>query len=106
MAKRYKYTFARQKEAAQGIVSSAIAGMSFLLFIVVVILSFAFQQKAEIAIGALSLFAMLSAVYGFVQGLKSFSKKEEGHLFSIIGSLSNGVIMIGWLGLYLTGVSI
>ena len=42
--------------------------------------------------------------YGFIMGLLSFSEAGKGHKTSIIGSITNGIIMILWLGIYLTGV--
>lgn len=42
---------------------------------------------------------MLS-VYGFIMGLSSFSEEERMHRTSTVGSILNGVIMVGWLGFF------
>lgn len=106
MAKRYRYAFARQKEAENGILSAALAGISLALFFIAVTVSCIFRGAGVSGpvIGGLSVCGMLLAVYGFIQGMRSFSAKSRSHTFSTVGSIANGVIMIGWLGLYLIGV--
>ena len=45
------------------------------------------------------------SIYGFRQGMKSFGEKNVSNRLSIIGSISCGIIMIGWLTLFLTGLA-
>lgn len=106
MAKRYRYAFARQKEAEDGVFSAILAGVSLSLFFIAVLVSCIFRGAGVSGpvIGGLSICGILLAIYGFIQGLRSFSAKARSHTFSTVGSIANGVIMIGWLGLYLTGV--
>ena len=68
MAKRYRYSFTKKKEAKKGKLSAGLAAASFLL------------------------------------GLSSFSEEDRSHKTSIIGSISNGLILIVWIGVYLTGL--
>ena len=56
-------------------------------------------------VGGVSLCAMLLSIYGFAMGLKSFSEENRTHRTSMIGSIANGIIMIGWLGIFLLGIS-
>ena len=51
-----------------------------------------------------ALFAMLLSAYGFALGLSSFSEENRKHRTSMIGSILNGVILVIWLGLFLSGV--
>ena len=104
MAKRYRYAFAQQKEAEKGVASVWIAGISVFLFLAAVFISFLMEGNGGGVVGGISVFAMLSSVYGFLQGLKSFSQEHRSHRVSIVGSIANGVIMVGWLGLFLIGV--
>ena len=48
--------------------------------------------------------ATLLSVYGFIMGLLSFSEEGRSHKTSIIGSISNGLFLIVWIGVYLTGL--
>ena len=78
MARRYRYSFTKKKEAGKG--------------------------QYGFVTGGVCLFAALLSIYGFIMGLLSFSEAGKGHKTSIIGSITNGIIMILWLGIYLTGV--
>ena len=86
MARRYRYAFAKKREAAKGKWSVGLAAASLVL------------------IGGTGLFAMLLSAYGFALGLSSFSEENRKHRTSMIGSILNGVILVIWLGLFLSGV--
>ena len=96
MARRYRYAFAKKREAAKGKWSVGLAAASLVLFIVAVVLGG--------LIGGTGLFAMLLSAYGFALGLSSFSEENRKHRTSMIGSILNGVILVIWLGLFLSGV--
>nr|WP_177297250.1 hypothetical protein [uncultured Blautia sp.] len=104
MAKRYRYSFTKTKEAKKGKLSVGLAAVSLLLFAVAVMLSFGLNEKYGFIIGGICLFATLLSVYGFVMGLSSFSEEKRMHRTSIVGSILNGIIMVGWLGFFLMGV--
>ena len=48
--------------------------------------------------------AMLLSVYGFYIGMKAMNEKENSPILPVIGSISSGIIMVGWLGLFLAGL--
>ena len=100
MARRYRYAFAKKREAAKGKWSVGLAAASLVLFIVAVVL----DGKLGGLIGGTGLFAMLLSAYGFALGLSSFSEENRKHRTSMIGSILNGVILVIWLGLFLSGV--
>ena len=102
MAKRYRYAFAKKREAQQGKLSAVLAAVSLVLFVTAVLLAFFLQGYI---VGGISLCAMLLSVYGFAMGLKSFSEENRTHKAGMIGSIANGIIMIGWLGIFLMGIS-
>lgn len=104
MAKRYRYSFTKKKEAGKGKLSVGLAVGSLSLFTAAVTLSLILEGSFGFLIGSMSLFAALLSVYGFIMGLKSFSEEGKSHRTSMIGSIANGIIMIVWLGIYLTGV--
>jgi hypothetical protein len=105
MAKRFRYAFAKKKEAAKGKLSLGLAIASFLLFVAAVLVSFFLGESFGFLVGGLSVFGMLLSVYGFVMGLLSFSEENRKHATSIIGSIVNGMVVIIWIGIFLTGVS-
>ncbi len=104
MAKRYRYAFARQDPPPNAILSVALAALSFLLFFVAIAVSYGTRQKAGPLVGGICVFATLLALYGFLLGLRSFSRKAGSHNASVAGTIANGVILIAWLGVYLMGV--
>ena len=104
MATRYRYSFAKRKPSPKAVWSVAVAAGSLALFFVSVLVSFLTEGRYPGIIGGICLFAMLIAVYGFLQGLRSFGDRGCSHSLSTAGSIANGIIMIGWLGVFLLGV--
>lgn len=104
MRKKYKYSFARKKEADGGFVSLIYAGISLFLFLVAALLSFSQSGNAGSWIGAFGVMAILFSACGFAAGLRSFKEKDRNYYFSAIGSLANGMFLIGWLALFLIGI--
>ena len=104
MAKRYRYAFVKKKEARKGKLSTGLAAASFLLFVTAVLLAFFMEGTYGFIWGSISLFAMLLSVYGFITGLMSFSEENRNHKTSMIGSIANGFILVGWIGIFLMGV--
>lgn len=105
MARRYRYAFAKKKEAQKGKLSTGLAAASLILFITAVLLAFFMNGEFGYIVGGVSLCAMLLSIYGFAMGLKSFSEENRTHRTSMIGSIANGIVMIGWLGIFLLGIS-
>lgn len=104
MAKRYRYAFTKKKEAGKGKLSTGLAVASLLLFVTAVLLAFFMEGTYGFIWGSISLFAMLLSVYGFIIGLMSFSEENRNHKTSMIGSVANGFILVGWIGIFLMGV--
>ena len=95
MARRYRYSFTKKKEAKKGKLSAGLAAASFLLFITAVVLAYLLDNSFGFLVGGVGLFIM---------GLLSFSEEGRSHKTSIIGSISNGLFLIVWIGVYLTGL--
>ncbi|MFR7573266.1 MAG: hypothetical protein ACLUVM_11445 [Blautia faecis] len=98
MARRYRYSFTKKKEAKKGKLSAGLAAASFLLFITAVVLAYLLDDSFGFLVGGVGLFATLLSVYGFIMGLLSFSEEGRSHKTSIIGSISNGLFLIVWIG--------
>ena len=105
MARRYRYAFAKKKEAQKGKLSTGLAIVSLLLFAAAVLLDFFLEGNFGYIVGGISFFAMLLSIYGFAMGLQSFSEENRTHRTSMIGSIANGIIMIGWIGMFLLGIA-
>ena len=105
MAKRYRYKLTLEKEAEGGRAALWMASISGLLFLAAMLISFALAGKAGIYVGTLGLTGILMAAAGFVTGHGSFKEKHKNHRSSTAGSLTNGVLAVLWLALFLIGVS-
>lgn len=104
MAKEQKYKFEKKEHSRGGRTASFLALASFALFVSSVIVSFVFKGNAGTAVGGMALIAMLLSVYGFICGMKSFAEKGVSPILSVVGSIACGIIMVGWLTLFLAGV--
>ena len=104
MAKRYRYSFVKTKESEKGKLSVGLAAASLILFLAAVLTAFALNGAYGFIVGGICLFATMLSVYGFIMGLLSFSEEKRTHRTSIVGSILNGIIMVGWLGFFLMGV--
>lgn len=105
MARRYRYAFVKKKEARKGKLSIGLATVSLLLFGTAVMAAFLLEGELGFIIGGICLCAALLSIYGFIMGLSGFSEGNRNHRTCIIGSIANGIIMVGWLGIFLMGVS-
>lgn len=105
MADKKKYRFVEKVQSRDGKLATGLAGASVLIFIIVVAISFFKGGQAEGFVGGLALTAALLAGYGFYVGMRSFSEKNVSARYSLIGSISCGILMIGWLTLFFAGLA-
>ena len=103
MAKRYRYSFVKTKEAEKGKLSVGLAAASLILFLAAVLTAFALDGAYGFIVGGICLFATMLSAYGFILGLLSFSEEKRMHRTSVVGSILNGIIMVGWLGVFFNG---
>lgn len=104
MTNEKRYKFRERTYSKNGILSCCLALASLVLFIICSLVSFASGGKAGPAVGGAALMAMLFSVYGFYIGMKAMNEKENSPVLPVVGSISSGLIMIGWLGLFLAGL--
>ena len=103
MAKN-RYTFIRK--VAPGAKESIIfASISLAVFLIDIILSFAFSGSGGAALGALGLFALLAAVYGFMKGMRAISYRGTSYLITTLGTIYAGIMCVVWIGMFFLGVS-
>ena len=103
LKKRYKYNFAAKKESGDGKASVVYAVMSF-VFILISFCSVYFGISEAVA-GAVGLAATLLSLAGFFIGIRSLLNRETNHSFGIFGTVSNGLLAVLWIGLYLAGIN-
>ena len=105
MANEKKYHFRESVQSEGGRISTILAVLSFLLFIAAAAVSYVSKGNAGSFAGCMACAGAAISIYGFRQGMKSFAEKNVSNRLSIIGSISCGIIMIGWLTIFLTGLA-
>ena len=105
MAKRKMYTFSEKRHARQGITSTVLGGLSLLIFIVLVYISWWFYGEGGIYLGAAGVAGIVFAICGLVKGLMSFREKHMLYTFSKTGSILSSVALVVWIFVVLLGVS-
>ena len=104
MRRKFKYAFARKKETEGGKMSLIYGGLSLGLFLLASFLSFSQGGNAGRWIGSLGIMAIAFSGVGFWTGFKSFKEKDKSYRFSALGSIANGIFLVGWLALFLNGI--
>ncbi|WP_099470040.1 DUF6142 family protein [Konateibacter massiliensis] len=95
--------FSDKRHAVSGITSTVLGVISLGLMIALFIISYLQKGNAGIYTGSIGLSALIIAIVGLVKGLKSFGEKERYYLFSKIGSITNAIILIFWIAIYVIG---
>ena len=76
---------------------------ALMLFFIAVVLSGRMTGRFAFVPGTISVFAVMLNVYGFGLGLAGFSETGRKHRTCIAGSIINGILLVGWIGLYQLG---
>lgn len=77
MARRYRYAFAKKKEAQKGKLSTGLAAASLILFITAVLLAFFMNGEFGYIVGGVSLVQCFCPYTGSLWDLRAFRKKTE-----------------------------
>ena len=101
--RRRKYTFYEAAHSAGGKLATYLAVASLLIFLVCIAIAAVSNGNAGVYTGGLGLISILISAYGLVISVKSFREKETLPLFSILGSLGCGVMLLVWVMTALSG---
>ena len=100
--KRYKFT--DKKLSRGGVVSSLFAIASFAMLCAGVYISYKADGNGGTNVGILGLSALLTALIGFIVGIRSFKGQEVYLGFPWFGVVSNAIIWIFMAGVLLIGL--
>ncbi len=104
MAKRKTYSFEERRQSQRGITSTVVGLLAFVIFFALILISCYHGGNAGAYLGSIGITAMVMTIYGLVCGLASFQERNKIYTFSKIGSLLNGILIAGWIGLILLGI--
>jgi hypothetical protein len=102
-AKKKNIKFTDRNHAVNGIISTILGGISLVLMLVLVLLSYSQAGNAGVYTGSIGLVAMIVSIVGLFVGISSFKERESYYLFSKIGSLLNIMIITFWIAIYVIG---
>ncbi|MCI8300318.1 MAG: hypothetical protein HFI69_08205 [Lachnospiraceae bacterium] len=100
--KKNVYKFAHKKHSTKGKVSLGLAVLSLLSGIAMIVYSIESNGQANVYVGSGGLLALILTAVSFLLGLSSL-KGEDYKLFSILGSVSSGLMLAGWVSVYVLG---
>ena len=102
--RRKGYKFTSKSHTKRGLISSGIGFFSLLLLGGLFYLSY--QEAGNMAAygGFLGFLSMLGAAVGLILAMKSFHEEDKFYLFSYVGCVLNGMLLVGWIILYILGM--
>ena len=90
-----------KKYTQGGRTSSLMALCNIIIIIITIAISILKKGNAGIYVGIMMLAVLISAAVGFAIGINSFKEENKFLRFTYIGTISNAIIWIGILGIYL-----
>lgn len=101
---KQKYRPRKAPPAVQGIISLVLTGISFVLVIAVIFISFARQGEIAVYGGTVALIATILSLFGFSYGLKGCREEDKNHVPAIWGTALNAVFFIMMIAVFGTGM--
>lgn len=95
--------FTDKSHATNGIISTILGGISFVLMVALVIISYMKKGNAGIYLGSIGLTAFVIASVGLAKGIASFKERERYYFFSKVGSICNVIIIALWMAVFVIG---
>ncbi|MCI8859534.1 MAG: hypothetical protein HFI71_08455 [Lachnospiraceae bacterium] len=102
MRRKNSYKFADKKHSKRGKISLSLALLSLLAAIAMVALSIQNAGNASVYIGSAGLLALILTVVSFVIGISSLLE-DSYKLFPVLGSICSGLMLAGWVTVYVLG---
>ncbi len=100
--KKNNYKFADKKHSKLGKASVGLAVLSFLSAIAMIVLSIQDKGNSSVYMGSAGVLALILTAASFLLGLSSL-RGEDYKLFSVLGSVCSGIMLAGWVAVYVLG---
>ena len=104
--KKRSLRFSDRRHAKSGVVSMVMAGIGWIVFIVLCVYSSSTGGNAEESAGILGIFGAILAAAGVVNAYHGFHEKEVSYAMPMIGIVLNGSLFVIYFILYLMGVAV
>ena len=104
MKKERKYSFYEKPQSVGGRFSVWTAVFSVILFILAVLIAAEGSEQNTMAAGAITVMGFLLSIFSFFAGVRSFREPETKAGCGIAGTLSGGLVMLGYLMILFMGL--
>ncbi len=96
------YKFGDKKHSKRGKISLALAVLSLLAGVGMVVISVQEGGAANEYIGSAGMFSLIVSIVSLLMGLVSLGE-ESYKLFPVLGSICSGLVVAGWTAIYVLG---
>ena len=101
---RHKYNFSDKKHSVGGVISTVMAAVCIIIFILAVRISFMARGEGGTVVGSYALTALTIAVFGCIVGIMSYRESDRYYTFSFAGTLINGIMAVILIMLLIVGL--
>lgn len=102
--KKETIQFTGRKHTGLGILSAATGIVTVIGFITTSIISGVKEGNGGLAIGIAGIFLFALSVFGFIISYKALKQKDIFYRFSMTGLITNGIMMVVYVILYIIGI--
>lgn len=104
LSKRREYKFTNKSHTKRGLLSSGIGFFALLVLGGLFYLSYQQSGNVDAYAGFLGSLSMWGSAVGLMLGAESFREEDKFYLFSYVGCILNGALLVGWIILYVLGM--
>jgi hypothetical protein len=99
----YKAKFTDKHHSVGGIISTLLGLIAFAMLAFCVKSSFSLEGNGGQMLGAIGVAALFVSIGGCIMGLLSFKETDKYYIFSKIGSMLCGILVVLMFGIFLIG---
>lgn len=99
-----RYGQSQLKHSRKGILSCMMAGLTTVIFAIILILAFLFKGESAAIIGSFGIFNVILSVIGLNMGLRGFRERDKNYITCKIGVGINGMIAGMLIAIFIRGL--
>lgn len=102
--RRRSYKFTEKTHSKKAIVSVSMAGVSLIMYLVFIFLSYSGGGNLSAYYGGFGFLAMLIAVVSFGVALTTLKEEDSFTFFPYLALVTSGLSALCWIGTYIQGI--
>ncbi|MCR4605388.1 MAG: DUF6142 family protein [Eubacterium sp.] len=100
---KQKIQFSSRSHPAEGVTSLIVGAISLVFLLFLCIFSWSERGQAGLWVGFVGILVLFLSIFGFVLAIKGYRKEDIYMITPITGAVSNGVILVVMMLLYVFG---